>query len=308
MTSLTDRYITTVVGQVPRAKRPDIERELRDLIAEGTDAAGPGLSIDEAERRALSELGDPLLLAARYRDSPTSLVSPMWSTALKRWLLLGSLIAVIVGLALGFIAEYTQSSDAMRALARGTTAAMTAALVVSAAVLVIAVVKDRRGDVPAHEWAPDRLNDRAAQRNRALVTIVILVAAGVLLSSLTVVSPVSDRDGAVLLLAPAASGIGVTVLLLLLLAQIVRQGLLAVGTIPLRPLAWMNVLIVSAGVGVVVSLASAGALVNPALISYLSLSPVDTFVFALNLAVVVIVLMIAVADIVVEFRRAREGR
>ena len=66
--TLTDRYVSAVLSGVPTGDRPELEREIRALIADTVDAktADGTLAADAAERAALTELGDPGALASRY--------------------------------------------------------------------------------------------------------------------------------------------------------------------------------------------------------------------------------------------------
>ena len=68
ITNLTDRYVSAVLSGVPSGDRPELEREIRALIADTVDAkaADGTLDADAAERAALTELGDPGALASRY--------------------------------------------------------------------------------------------------------------------------------------------------------------------------------------------------------------------------------------------------
>ena len=97
--SLTDRYVQAVLGGVPSGDRPELEREIRALIADTVDAkaADGTLAADAAERAALTELGDPGALASRYTSSRADyLLGPnvygVWRV------LIGRLLAVLVPL------------------------------------------------------------------------------------------------------------------------------------------------------------------------------------------------------------------
>src|SRR4029077_20808794 len=69
--NVTDRYVKAVLSAVPTADRPELEREIRALIADAIDAkaADGTLAADAAERAALTELGDPGALASRYTSN-----------------------------------------------------------------------------------------------------------------------------------------------------------------------------------------------------------------------------------------------
>jgi hypothetical protein len=76
---LIDRYLNAVAAQLPQDERNDITAELRDLILSRfeakEEALGRALTEDEQEE-ILREIGHPLVVAARYRKGPDSLVGP----------------------------------------------------------------------------------------------------------------------------------------------------------------------------------------------------------------------------------------
>ena len=96
--TLTDRYVSAVLRGVPSGDRPEIEREIRALIADTVEAkaADGTLDADAAERAALTELGDPGALASRYTGRADYLlgpnVYPVWRA------LVGLLLAILVPL------------------------------------------------------------------------------------------------------------------------------------------------------------------------------------------------------------------
>jgi hypothetical protein len=75
--TLTDRYVWAVLKSLPEAKRSDIDRELRASIADDIDArVAAGENVDAAERAVLTELGEPMRLAAGYAGRPLALIGP----------------------------------------------------------------------------------------------------------------------------------------------------------------------------------------------------------------------------------------
>ncbi len=98
--TLTDRYVQAVLGGVPSGDRPELEREIRALIADTIDAkaADGTLDADAAERAALTELGDPGALATRYTSGRDRLparadVYPVWRGIIT--VLLGVLVPTL---------------------------------------------------------------------------------------------------------------------------------------------------------------------------------------------------------------------
>ena len=76
---LIDRYLNAVAAQLPQDERADIVAELRDLILSRFEAKEEelGRALTEEEQEAiLHEIGHPLVVAARYRKGPDSLVGP----------------------------------------------------------------------------------------------------------------------------------------------------------------------------------------------------------------------------------------
>jgi hypothetical protein len=92
--NLTERYVWAAVRTVPEPQRAELDRELRERIGDATDAhVETGASPADAERAALTELGDPAALAAQYIDRPLQLIGPKYYLA---WLRLLKLVLVIV--------------------------------------------------------------------------------------------------------------------------------------------------------------------------------------------------------------------
>ncbi len=100
---MIDRYLNAVAAQLPQDERADIVAELRDLILSRFEAKeeelGRPLTEDEQEA-ILREIGHPLVVAARYRKGPDSLVGPelfpYWLFAVKAGLLLVAAVQVLV--------------------------------------------------------------------------------------------------------------------------------------------------------------------------------------------------------------------
>lgn len=99
---MIDRYLNAVAAQLPQDERADIVAELRDLILSRFEAKeeelGRALTEDEQEA-ILREIGHPLVVAARYRKGPDSLVGPAlfpyWLFGVKAGLLvLGAVYAI----------------------------------------------------------------------------------------------------------------------------------------------------------------------------------------------------------------------
>lgn len=104
-TTLTERYIAATVKNLPAESQSDVRAELDALIADTIEARiEQGEEHSDAERAALTELGDPGILAASYVDRPLQLIGPKfyltWLRLLKLLLWIVTPIAVF-GVALG---------------------------------------------------------------------------------------------------------------------------------------------------------------------------------------------------------------
>ena len=116
---LIDRYLNAVAAQLPQVERADIVAELRDLILSRFEAKeeelGRPLSEDEQEE-ILREIGHPLVVAARYRKGPDSLVGPelfpYWLFAVKAGLLL-VLAVQAIGLFIHILTDPVDAGDAI---------------------------------------------------------------------------------------------------------------------------------------------------------------------------------------------------
>lgn len=74
-----ERYLEAVAAQLSVEDREDIVAELRDLILSRVEAREEELGralTDEEKEAILHEIGHPLVVAARYRKGPDSLIGP----------------------------------------------------------------------------------------------------------------------------------------------------------------------------------------------------------------------------------------
>jgi hypothetical protein len=188
MPSLTDRYVFTVLRQIPEPQRADLEKELRSSIADLIDAhRDGGASAADAEDTALRELGDPDRFAASVTNRPQHLIGPAtypsWIRLLKLLLALIVPIAAVVH-ALILVATGSGIGDVIAGL-------ITTALGVSAQiafwVTLVFVILERSGAAQTTawqpKWTPDQLPEYAHDRRSTgdlaaeLVWIGILAAA-----------------------------------------------------------------------------------------------------------------------------------
>jgi hypothetical protein len=79
MTTLTQRYVQAAVAGVPASQRDDVAEELNASVADAVDdLVTAGLTPQEAERKALTDLGDPAVLAERFGGRPRHLIGPAY--------------------------------------------------------------------------------------------------------------------------------------------------------------------------------------------------------------------------------------
>ena len=148
---MIDRYLNAVAAQLPADERADIIAELRDLILSRFEAReaelGRALTADEQEE-ILHEIGHPLVVAARYRKGPDSLVGPelfpYWLFGVKAGLMI--LLAVqAISLVLHVISG---PADAGQAIAQAFHGFFGSALSLVGVATVIAAVFEHYGVRP----------------------------------------------------------------------------------------------------------------------------------------------------------------
>lgn len=75
--TLTERYVWAVTRHLPEESGPDVAEELRSVLAETVEAKIEAGALPEvAEREAITELGDPDVLAREYGGMPNHLIGP----------------------------------------------------------------------------------------------------------------------------------------------------------------------------------------------------------------------------------------
>lgn len=190
MTDLTDRYVAAVLGGVPGAQRADLEPEVRALVADAIEARTDrgDLTADAAERAALTELGDPALLAARYGDGPRYLIGPAIYPEWRR------LVTLLVSILVPVIATVTLAASLIGGSSVGSAIVGAAGSSIAVALqtvfwitLVMAVIERTKGSSLApRAWTPDALPELPSDGQVSLLevgaTLVVnvLVIAGLL--------------------------------------------------------------------------------------------------------------------------------
>ncbi|MFC6929604.1 hypothetical protein ACFQHO_04040 [Actinomadura yumaensis] len=164
--TLTDRYVREVARRVPAGQRDDIATELRATIADTVEArdAEPGA----AEREVLTEMGDPVRLAARYADRPLALIGPDLYPAYTRLLvtLLTTALPAVTAVAVGFDVLDGKDAGSLVGTAVGTVLTVGAQMIAWVTAGFALVERSRHRDralAATRAWTPDDLP--AAPRN-----------------------------------------------------------------------------------------------------------------------------------------------
>lgn len=190
MSTLTDRYVWGVLRAVPSAQRAELEPEIRALVADAVEARlADGTGPDAAERAALTELGDPERLAARYTDTRLYLVGPRYFPDWRRLLrLLLPIVVPIVSIVV-MAAGYLAGRGILEILGSGLGTAFIVGVMITFWVTLSFAILERveAADVDRElAWSPDRLPELPADTVRPSVVevvfsmVALLVAAGAL--------------------------------------------------------------------------------------------------------------------------------
>ena len=147
-----ERYLEAVAAQLSTEDREDIVAELRDLILSRVEAReeelGRALS-DEEKEAILHEIGHPLVVAARYRKGPDSLIGPelfpYWLFGAKAGLIVVAGLQLLV-LMLRVVGDPT---DFGQAIAQGFHGFFTGALTLLGALTLAGAIMEHYGLKPA---------------------------------------------------------------------------------------------------------------------------------------------------------------
>ncbi|MFC5790959.1 hypothetical protein EDM22_13985 [Agromyces tardus] len=273
MTTLTDRYVHAATRTVHDRQRAELDRELRERIGDAVDArlaAGDGLTPADAEVAALTELGDPERLAARYVDRPLYLIGPRlyldWLRLVK--LLLAIAVPITTGVVIfaGLIGGGTVGDAVVNGLATGFSLAVNLAFWVTVVFAIIERTPARSTALTT--WTPARLPElpksRQVSRVDLILSIVFLVVA---IGALVWQQFTVDRPGGEFtpILDPALWAFWLPYLIAVLVAEIVFTALLYRNRHWNWWFAAVNIVLNAAFAIPVVWLASTGQLFNPEL-------------------------------------------
>jgi hypothetical protein len=315
MTDLSERYVQAVLRAVPAAQRADLELEIRALVADAIEAktAETGSTDADAERAALTDLGDPALLAARYSGRTAYLIGPSLYPEWRRILsVLLPIIVPIVG-AVVLTANLLDGSPAGESIVAGGSAAFNVAVQTLFWFTLVFAIAERTGGaggLAPRPWSPDALPALDDRGRIAIPELIAAVAANaVLLVALLWVQlrpPIVIDDEAVPLLDPALWSfwlpwfIVVTLLEILLTIGVYIRGRWTYGY------AAGNALLGAAFAIPGIYLLANGLLLNPVLVDAISEAggnwlPVTTVVVGVSIAAIV------TWDAIDGFRKARRA-
>ena len=272
MNTLTDRYVDATLRRLPGRQRPDIERELRTSIADAVDdRVDSGADPVAAERAVLTELGDPVRLAAGYADRPLHLIGPSLYLDYTR-LLTALLVTVVPAVAatVGFLGAI-EGGAGLPVVGDTLGAAVTTSIHIAFwTTLVFAVIEraPARHTTRARTWTPADLPEPPSRRARfgeliGATVMVVLLTAFVLFSP--IVSTEHDANGHPIgLLSPWLWDTGVVYLFLALAVAGLGVTFAKHYTRWNPPLAVASALLNVATAGLLVWLATSDRLLNPA--------------------------------------------
>jgi hypothetical protein len=217
MSTLSDRYVWGVMRSIPEKQRADLEPEIRALVADAVEATQARAAAEAAanpdavthadsgpaaaERAALTGLGDPELLAARYTDRSLYLIGPAHFLDYKRLLtLLLSIVVPIVTLATmaaGFIAQQAVLSAVLNGLNAGLMVGVQLAFWITVA--FVAVERSGKGKAgPFDAWSLDDLPQTPAPARLTAGEAIMSIIGGVVLLGVIAWGPpfITTTDGA----------------------------------------------------------------------------------------------------------------
>jgi hypothetical protein len=161
---MIEKYLEAIAAQLPAAERADIIAELRDLILNRFEARERelGRAISDMEKETiLRDIGHPLVVAARYRKGPDSLVGPLlfpyWLFAVKAGLIIIAALCML-GLILDFLSGHWNID---RAIGHALTSFLSGGLTLIGAATLAAAIFEHFGIRP-HFLTHWRVSDLGA--------------------------------------------------------------------------------------------------------------------------------------------------
>ncbi|MGW0431721.1 HAAS signaling domain-containing protein [Micromonospora sp. NPDC003197] len=173
--TLTERYVHEVVRRIPADQRDDVAEELRTTIADTVDARNPA-DPAAAEREVLTEMGDPIRLAARYAGRPLALIGPeLYPTYVRLLRLLLSTVLPVVTVVVVVI-DVLDKNDLGSIIGSGIGAVLTigAQMIAWLTVVFALIERSRQRDEvikgSTTEWTPDQLPEMREAADKSGIT------------------------------------------------------------------------------------------------------------------------------------------
>lgn len=273
-TTLTERYVSATIRSLPAEAQADVRAELEASIADAIEARREqGETEAAAERAVLTGLGDPGILAAGYAERPLHLIGPRYY--LVWWRLLRLLLWIVpgfaaLGVAIAKILEFATIGETIGAVV---VAVITVVVHVGFWTTLVFAILERTATDPGVRWSVDQLpeaNQKGAGLSEVIASgIFLLFAAGAIVWD-ALRGFVRDGETPVPILNPALWPVGMTVLLVLMIAEM----LLALAVY--RAHRWtptaavINTLLAIAFVVPAMYLLVSGELVNPGFVDFLA--------------------------------------
>jgi hypothetical protein len=313
MTALTDRYVWAVLRAVPAAQRADLDPEVRALVADAIEARNgePALTADAAERAALTELGDPAALAARYADGPQYLIGPALFPEWKRLLTLLLPIVVPIVSAVVLTANLLSNAPVGQAItsAIGTGFTVTVQMVFWFTVVFALAERFGGGDaLRGNAWSIDDLPELPESGRLGIVDAIstvmanVFVAAGILWVQL--LPPIVLDGQAFPLFDPSLWSFWLPYFLLVSLAEIVFTIALYLRGRWTLTYAGINAVLAAAFAIPALWLLQNDLLFNPALVEKVGTATDGTWLEVTGIVIGVTVVVVVATDAIDGFRKA----
>jgi len=224
MSTLTDRYVHAATRFVQEpTEREELGLELREriedtiaaLIADGRDTA-------EAERWALTELGDPLLVSDQYRQRNSHLIGPRYFYTYLRILLIAVCTsAPVVGI-IAAVAALSGGGGPGDVIGGAIGAAFSTAIHVAFWTTAVFAVLERVVPQIPGTWNPDMLPETpsgTSGRTDMVASVVVLGIAAAAVMWQHVGSPFIGEEGRIPMIDPELWNPWLVIVLALLVAE-----------------------------------------------------------------------------------------
>ncbi|MPS75818.1 permease prefix domain 1-containing protein [Microbacterium sp. K35] len=279
--TLTERYISATIRSLPPETQGDVRAELEASIADAVEARiDLGEDPQEAERAALTALGDPGALAAGYADRPLHLIGPRYYLAW--WRLLKLLLMIVPVCALGGVAlgQTIAGAPVSEVISSAVLATGGTILHVCFWTTLVFVILERSGTDAGMKWDVDQLpeaSDDGVGRNELIASLVFLgLAVGALLWDRFRGFVVVDGE-ALPILDPGLWPWGIGVLFLLIVAEAVFAIVVYRRRGWSTALAVVNTVLAVAFLAWTLTLLLTGDLVNPDFLAHIVAAGGDGF-------------------------------